>query len=323
MNLQKLGINTDPVELNEWLSGEDPDTHRIPRGYWEMCNGSLWPGPGIIVDFAKDVYQVDLEWKSPVNAAEVISGQGFPVIMWGVSGDEKHFSLAVDSIVINGLETLGINDPYHSHVCRVVAENPASPVPNTKLSCPLQPGRLGHVTTKAELDEYSYYSVPLGYFQRRNGDRTPSLQFFARDAEIRVANSQGLRTGFDSTTGQYVAEIPNSLYYDPSIVPPGDEPSGIFVRTLYLPNEADGSYTLTVTDGTAYFVGALADRSQATAFSIDIVGYDELLNSVESTIVRAFEPGLTIQYQVVFEDGQDIQITDTSYRSLYLPLIVR
>lgn len=262
-----------------------------------------------------------MEWTTTTSATHAIRDKGLPVIMRRSAGG--HYSLAVDLIMIDGRETLGINDPHHSHVCRVVAANPGLPAPNTTLSCPTTQSELRHVTTKPDLDTYSGYSVPLGYYQLRSGDRSPSLQFFARDTEIQVANSQGLRTGFDPVTGQQIAEIPDSLYYDPSIVPPGEDPSSAFVRTLYIPNEADGSYTLTVTDGIDSFERSLVNTTQAATFSIEIVGYDELLNSVESTIVRSFEPGVTIQYEVLFDEGQDIQIFDRSYRSLFLPLVVR
>ncbi len=319
MALQKLGLNTSPIELNEWLSGEDPVTHRIPRGYSDTCDGSLWPSPATITKFAKEKYSIDLEWKTTGNAIDVIRSKGLPVIMRKNLGD--HFSLAVNVIAINGIEALGINDPWHSHVCRVVAENPSSSTPNTKLSCPVSPSVLKHVATKTELDQYSGSSQPLGYYQLLIGTRTPSLQFFIRDAEVLIFNPQGLRTGYDTITGRYLAEVPNSLYYDPSIIPPGDDPTNTFVRTLFIPNDANGTYTLEVTDRSDSMAGLLVNNRKATTFYIDIVGFNEHLESVETTVSGTLQPGLVTQYQIIFNPEEEIEVINNSYWNLFLPIL--
>ena len=193
MMLQSLGINTDPVELNEWVS-----TH---NGYLGTCDGNL-ASLTVIEAFALDRYGVQLHTVlRPTEAAvkQIIRDRQLPVIYqinW--SGGGSHFFLAADVARISGAETFGILDPHHAWACQAVAGNVA---PYSRIQCAIG-------TLKHRIDLSSYASAfPYAYLELSSQARTPSLQFNATGAELLLTDAQGRRVGYERATGNVLYEL--------------------------------------------------------------------------------------------------------------------
>jgi len=300
MALQKLGINTNPRELNNWLSSHG--------GYTGDECTALLKSNDYIRYFALYKTGAFLRWVPVYNydaAKSVIRDKQLPVIMqYNFADGGSHFFLAVDvARRVDGTEALGINDPHHAWACWVVSAGTPPPV-LSRLQC--SGSSLQHVTTV--LDRFSGAS-PIGYLEYMTEPNTASLQFNVSGAEILLADAQGRRVGYDVATGQVVHEIPNSFYYDSEIVPPGAEPGGTPERVLFLPEEAGGNYNLQV-------IGVSAS---ASSFEIGIAGFDSQFTPTENMVSGIVLPGQTAEYQVSFDPGQALRVT---YK-LYLPVLLK
>ena len=158
MALQKIGIDTNPKELNNWLSETDPVTNQ-PRGYY--CDGTL-RSIDVIEVFANEKYGKIIGWKlmqdgSLNDVIDVIRNKSLPVIMQGTG----HFVLAVDVMSVDGITTLGINDPYHSFACGVQEATQSLPL-NSELNC--TEGQLSHATSLPEEITYNGSKNPKRVF---------------------------------------------------------------------------------------------------------------------------------------------------------------
>jgi len=305
MMLQSLGINTDPVELNEWVS-----TH---NGYLGTCDGNL-ASLTVIEAFALDRYGVQLHTVlRPTEAAvkQIIRDRQLPVIYqinW--SGGGSHFFLAADVARISGAETFGILDPHHAWACQAVAGNVA---PYSRIQCAIG-------TLKHRIDLSSYASAfPYAYLELSSQARTPSLQFNATGAELLLTDAQGRRVGYERATGNVLYELPNSLYYDSQLVPPESEASGPPQRALFLSEGAGTTYTLQAMVPSAS--SGLATSTMASEFEISVISFDVQLNSAQTTITGSVSPGQAITFQVDIVPGQSIVLTREM--KLYLPLLRR
>lgn len=300
MALQNYGVNVTPDELNEWLTNEGGYDGSPCTAYllWDM-----------ILKFAAKPEHggINLKWRSTNDAISIIR-EGIPVIMQVAGGG--HYTLAVDVIEVNGVETLGINDPHHSWSCTAV---PASLPPASILQCTTGP--LKHATTVDEEAVYRGVSTPLKYLEVSTEARTASLQFSIQGVEVLLTDLVGYHVGYDEITGQVVTEISNSFYYGAEIVPPGSKSTGILARTLYLPENAGGIYTLRVIGN----VGNVSGLRMQSNYEIRLFGFDEQFNSMEANVSGILEEGEIVEYLVIFEPGQVLSISPLS--SNYLPII--
>lgn len=302
MLLQHLGISTDPVELNTWLSEHDGYTG-------DDCSPELVYTK--IEEFAYDQYGVELHHvfvRSSTEAKQVIRDEQLPVI-YGVNGS-SHWVLAADVVQTSSEETLGIFDPHHAWACWAA---PAATAPYSRIQCAV--GQLGH---RIDLTSYPDAS-PFGYLDLTVQERTPSLQFNSQGAELLLIDAQGRRVGYDQQTGETLYEIPNSFYGDSQIVTPNDENSGPIQRTLFLPEDASTAYTLQAIGGSTS--SSLATSSSASEFELSVIGFDARFNSAQSDISGYLSPGQVVTFQVHNAPGQGIELTREM--KFYLPLIRR
>jgi CSLREA domain-containing protein len=110
------------------------------------------------------------------------------------------------------------------------------------------------------------------------------------------------------------------MYFGSTITPPGEEPSGILARTLLLPEDAGGNYTLQVFGVSASASNATSNT--ASGFTINIVGHDSQFTQTETRVYGAVSPGQTAEYQVIFDPGRDLRVTQRGYK-LYLPVLLK
>jgi hypothetical protein len=302
MMLQSLGIDTDPVKLNEWLS-----TH---EGYAGICDGRLVSGTKI-EQFASEQYGVQLHTVSVgtlAAAKEVLRNRHLPVIYRAAGG--AHYFLAIDVAQIAGLETLGIRDPHHAWACWAEAGTTA---PFSVIECAI--GTLRH---RIDLTSYAG-AAPLAYLEPTTEARTSSLQFNAEAVELLLTDGEGRRVGYDQATGETLNEIPNSLYYASRLVPPGEEPLGPEERTLFLPEDAGTTYALQVIGLPTSSLSA--SSSTLDTFEITVVGFDSEFAAARTSISGSLEPGQVTSLLVHFEPGESITLRPAT--KTYLPLIIR
>ena len=281
MALRKLGVITDPAELNDWLKREGGYVERDQNG---ECDANLKSKSYInkfVVTRTNGLYSLHFEVINSLNKAKDKIRAGRPVIMF--DPDVSHFFLAVDVANIGGNETLGINDPVHAWG-------------------PILRGSLNHRTTLRD-DGYNNAKFRDSISLTTQAP-SASLRFNGKGAEMLLTDAQGRRVGYDAATGQVVQEIPNSFYYDSKIVPPGGESDGVEERTLFLPRDAGGSYTLQAVNPYA-----TASDLAASSFQITIVGLDAQFNPTEATISGAIQPGSVATFDVTFSPGQEIEVT--------------
>lgn len=311
MAMQRYGINTTPKNLNDWLSGEHPETGMLPRGYADICDGNLlWDE---ILEYASSVHGKNLEWVRTNNASHVLRNEDVPVIMRVAGGG--HFTLAVDVAKDEAVDTVGINDPHHAWACFAITASPPLP-PSSVLHCNV--GDIRHATTELEEDTYRGHSVPDRYLREREGERTSSLQFLVTGAEILLTDSTGRNVGLDRSTGGFLLEIPNSFYYDSEIVPPGAEPNSILERVLYLPQDAAGSYTLQI-----FGPGFTSRHSKilTSEYDVSIFGFDAQFMPTVASVSGSIAQGSVLEYDVSFVPGQSLDITYAG--NVYLPAILK
>ncbi len=309
MLLQHYGISVSPIDLNNWLSAKDPITGKQPRGYTDSCTGWL-SAMSLIELYAKETGNINLQWQSTNDPISIIRDEKLPIILQVASGG--HFVLATDVAEVNGVQALGINDPYHSFACDTQAADPALP-PSSRLNCRI--GALRHATQTIEEAEYRGDFQAWGYLKPLDTPRTPSLQFNTQNVEIMLADAQGRRVGYTSPSGQILTEIPSSFYYDAQILPAGVPSDGSVFRTLYLPEQAGGIYTLQVINKSA------AAIASAHEFAIDVVGFDGQFNETSTTITGAIPSGQSATYTVDFNPGNTISLRQVSQISIYIPIV--
>lgn len=301
MALQHYGVNTTPAELNQWLTEND--------GYrgGECVANLKWPK---VLEFAAKPEHggVNLRWRPTNDAASKIRA-GYPVIMNVDEGG--HYILAVDVIEVEGAETLGINDPHHAFACKAVQVSPPPP-PASTLDCRI--GLLRHATTIPEESVYRGRSVALKYLEETEDARTASMQLWIQEVEAQLIDFQGRRVGYDQVLGQVVIEIPDAFYYDAEIVPAGELPTSTLARTMYLPQDAGGFYTLRI-------IGPMGLRDNGQAdFIVQLFGFDAEFNPSEAEITGSISAGEVMDYLVWFEPGQMLTVGPIS--RIYLPIIL-
>lgn len=317
MALQPLDIDVTPPELNRWLSGENDDGYVGYSGdectaelNWDAirvfaASGDYGPATDIVVDW--EVTDID-------DAMRVIREGALPVIMQAKRPGELwgHWVLATDAIDINGEIEFGLNDPHHAWSCIPKEVTPSPPA--SRLECTIGP--LRHVTTSLELTQYRGVWQPRVFLRPKNDDESISstLQLNATGAELLLVNEDGSRVGYDKDTGDFLNDLPNSIYYGSEVVPPGASSTGEVIRTLYIAQDAEESYTL-------FVIADESMRQGQAAFKVNIVGHDEDLVRVEFQLEGAIDPGEVLQYQVVFQPGETIVIVPSM--PVYLPTILK
>ena len=310
MNMQAFGIKTDPSELNQWFTDNDY--------YGATCFG------GIAIDTLVGILKfsegrgVLLDWNRIGTTSDAVTAirDNLPVIMQVASGG--HWTLGVDVISNNNVTSLGLNDPLHAYSCRVVAADPALP-PSSVLSCNIGP--LRHASTVDDENIYRGVTVPFGYLEpfKPGQTRTPSLALSVSGADILLTDDQGNQVGFDQVNDNYVFEIPNSFYFNPEIVPFGDELSGLLQRIIYIARDAINTYRLRIINPTNQ-TNMMSSTSQD--YTIEISGFDEEFNRTETTITGTL--GDSKEYLIEYTPGQPIEITPISVDHLiYLPMTIR
>lgn len=302
MLLQHLGVSTDPVELNAWLSEHDGYTG-------DDCSPVLVYAQ--IEKFAHDQYGVNLRHVSVTSLAEakqVIRDEQLPVI-YRVNGS-SHWVLAADVMQTPTKETLGIFDPHHAWSCWAA---PAATAPYSRINCAV--GRLDH---RIDLTSYPDAS-PFGYLDLTVQERTPSLQINSKGVELLLTDAQGRRVGYNQETGETLYEIPNSFYVDSQIVAPNGEASGPMQRTLFLPEDAGTAYTLQAIGQVV--PSGLATSSMASEFEISVISFDAQFNTAQTTITGDVSPDQTITFQVNIAPGLSVALERET--RLYLPLVSR
>jgi hypothetical protein len=323
MALEKYGIYDGPDDLNDWLSVEDPNTHK-PRGYVSTCDANvLW------AEVEEYAYEkgIPLKFNSSESLGihdindtiEWIENHNIPVIMKITGGIGNHYVLAMDGISTVGQNTLGINDPYHSYQCWTEAadDDPSIP-PISLLKCTTEVGiPLKHADTLLKLnnDRGGGITLPFAVYTPRNyqNPRTPSLQFAINGAEVLVTDLHGRRVGYDETTGEFISEIPNAIYYNSEIVPPGGEPSGEIQRGLYIAENAGGIYTISLYGQTGKTL------NKDGLYTIDIFGFDENFRRSELYLTGPIEGSNPITMMYKPDSDQIIIFTNKSF----IPLIIR
>jgi hypothetical protein len=319
MGLQSYGIDTTPEELNLWLSQADAKTGATPRGYAGVCDaGLMWGYVPLFVEEKAQAQGLDLrvKWQTTGDANAVLS-QGFPVMMQ--VGGGRHWVLATDSLATAGTPTQGIADPWHSYQCTVQADGPIrSTLQCTQSATPLS---LRRATTTVDEIQYQGATVPFRYLAPITAERTPSLQINARHVEILFVDTQGRRTGYDQTSSQIVAEIPNSSYHDGELVPPGKQPSGELRRVLFLAESAAQSFVLRLVSPP----GAVGD----TPFALTLVGLNAAYDLTKVTSSGRVAAGQVLEYVVEYRQDSTLKITpqggnpgdpgDTN--AYYLPMV--
>lgn len=313
MNMQAFQINTNPADLNQWLT--DNDYYLDPDN--DGCNGGInqYTMEAIrhFANSQEDPVQLDWHPISTISDASNAIRDNYPVIMQVAGGG--HWTLAVDVLSNNGVTSLGINDPHHSYMCDVITATTPLP-PTSELSCSI--GTLRHATTVGEENSYRGSAIPFGYLKPLEPDqsRTPSLALAVSGAEVLLTDDEGRSAGYDQPTDTFLFGIPNSFYFNPVIVPFGDEPSGLLERLLYISRDAIGSFNLKIIDSKNQ---AIAESSSNQYYTVELVGFDEEFNRTESTITGTI--GDYKNYQIDFTPGQPIEIT--SILNIYLPLTTR
>lgn len=291
MAFQQLGMDTNPEELNKRLSENGGYSggwcKAYLKGHTYIEKFVAWKTNGGM----KGLKWIDV---SSVDSAKEAIRSGHPVIMYKGGGGDGHWFLAVDVADIDGVQTFGINDPIHKWDSRLR-------------------GTLDHRTT---LRDDAYRNAAFKFYVEPKYIPSTSLEFLARGAEILLTDAQGRRVGYDAATGRVVHEIPNSFYYDSKIVPPGEQSDGLVERTLFLSEDAMGSYTLKVVNP-----NAMALSLTGSNFEIDVVGLDASLNVTEATINGTIQPGAAAEYRLSFYPGQDLRVAHGS--RIYLPFITR
>lgn len=304
MALQTLGVNTDPDQLNHLLS----DANGYRSG---ACDGNL--NLGDVTSVVSKTYGVTLKYThvQTLDSAKTALRNGQPVVMkYSFDHDNQHFFLAVDISELNGQEYLGIIDPHHAWACSAVPAGSPPPV-RSYLQC--YGSSLQHVTTT---EERFANSVPYYYLEATAQSQTPILQLSARGAEVLVFDQQGRRVGFEPIAGQVVYEIPDSLYYDAEIVPPGGQSDGILQRNLFIPRTPRGSYSLEL-------VKPLGLQAQATTdFEIIITGFDNSFEVMETKVSGQIGSGEVIAYEIRFDPEQGI-VSVSERTKIYLPIILK
>lgn len=291
MALQQYGVATTPTELNNWLSGNDGYTGGSCKTYlnWDK-----------ILEFAKlpEHGGVSLAWQKAIDAAAVIR-LGYPVLLQVDGGG--HYALAVDAIEVNGVKSLGINDPHHSWACQATPASPPLP-PASTLQC--KAGPLLHASTAIEETSYRGTTLPLQYLQE-SVERTSSLQFTVQGAEVLLSNFQRQHVGYHEATSKAMTGIANSFYYDAEVVPPGGAPSGQIARTLYLPENAGGVYILRV-------IAAGGQSQDETNFRIDLFGVDRQFKSLKASTSGVLAADQSRGYFVYYNPGKILTISPLS-----------
>jgi hypothetical protein len=323
MALEKYGIYDGPDALNDWLSGEDPITHKVPRGYVGTCDGRvLWAEvaeyayeKGVLLEFNSSgslgIYDIPetIEW---------IENNNIPVIMQVTGGIGEHYVLAVDGINTGGQNSLGINDPHHSYQCWTeAADNDPLIPPVSLLVCTTEVGGpIKHADTLQKLNnDRGGFTLPFAVYTPGSyqNPRTPSLQLAINGIEVLVTDLYGRRVGYDESTGEFISEIPNAIYYDSEIVPPGSSPSGEIRRGLYIAENAGGIYTISLYGDP----GKIQNLDET--YSINVFGFDENFTRAELNLVG--EVGDLNSIMIKYNPGSD-QIIIFSNK-LFMPLITR
>lgn len=317
MALQKLGITTNPVELNDWLSGIDPKTHKAPRGYKDICSGEL-RDMDYIVQFAADPkYHTNISWQAPKtwpvpnDVASVIRNQKLPIIYQKTAATNKlHFILVTDVAEENGKATFGINDPWHSYQCpKTVADDPPLP-PLSKLTCGT--GQAKHAVTLSEIEQYNGTYKPLGTLQLNTKTHTPSLQFNSQNSEMLLTTNTGQRAGWDPVTGQIYQEINNSFYFDSGV----DSPLGLINRSLFLPQVPSGPFKIQLYSNTEL---ARAQSTSDPTYDLQIVGLDADFNEMSTQVSGSLADGNT--FIITYDPGNGITVQPL--RSIFIPMVRR
>lgn len=304
MALEKYGVDTTPTELNEWLS-QTPGAYPIP------CNGGLNSAyiPAFAYDWGKQHgKEIILKLRQVANEDPYkLVRQGTPLIMKVSSRD--HYFLAVDvATKLGGPQTFGVNDPWSSYNCDQIQADGEKGC----ASGPQQPTQHETALTDPYLGNYS----SITYLEE-----TPtvpaSLGFSVSGAEVLITDSQGHRTGFDPATQQILREIPESIYLDTKVTPPGGTEDGSIQRNLILADNAAGNYTLHVIGVNALAANTIV--SDTTSFSISVVGFDSQFAFTEKQIVGTVSPGQIVGYQISFDPGRSLNIGS----QVFLPLVSR
>ena len=310
MNMQAFNIETNPAELNQWFTDNDY--------YGAPCYG------GIVIDTMVGILKyageqgILLDWNNPVTTTGAVSSirDNYPVIMQVAGGG--HWTLGVDVLSNNNVTSLGLNDPHHSYRVRAVAADP--PLPPTSVLT-YTTGTLRHATTVEDENIYRGTTIPFGYLKPIASDqaRTPSLALSVSGAETLLIDDQGNQVGYDQVNDNYIFEIPNSFYFNPEIVPFGDELSGLLQRILYIARDAVDTYRLRIINPTNQ-TNIMSSTSQD--YTIEISGFDEEFNRTDSTISGTVWD--TQEYIIEYTPGEPIEIIPLSVENrIYLPMTIR
>jgi hypothetical protein len=265
-----------------------------------------------ILEFAKvpENGGLNLAWFVPTDAVSSISS-GNPVILQVAGGG--HYVLAVDIIEVNGLITLGINNPYHSFACETVS-NSEVPPPISTLHCNVGP--LRYADNQLEVMTYRGEPVlPFKYLQNTT-QRTASLQLITLEAEILISDQLDREVGYDPSNSEFVTQIPNSFYYDADLDPTGSSPSSSIQRTLYLPDNAGGMYLMRVIGSSKE--GPLPGST--TDFEVGLFGMDRDFKLLKNSVSGEISPGEEKKFLVDYEPGIYLKVTPLPQK-LFLPII--
>jgi hypothetical protein len=319
MALKEYGVDTNPRELNKWLSENGGYQGEFPG---DTCTAFL--KPNAILKFAewwgKEHGQIiKFQYGANLTSPVQLIRSETPVVMGvkpNAGGQPSHWVLAVDVVKDSAGHTVyGVNDPWSSYGCKPIQSNgtvqcAAGPLTPTQHETLLPGVKLGNYST------YKYLELVEAPAARQAGASfDSSISYTAISAEILLTDSQGRRTGYDPATDQFLEEIPGSLYFDDKIVPPGGTDDGQVVRSLILTDDAGGKFTLQVIGVGNVARGSVAPT--ATAYAVSAYGIDNQYTVTTADLFGEIQAGQVAEYQVDFQPGSDLKMGEHTY----LPLV--
>ncbi|MCR4263362.1 MAG: hypothetical protein NUV98_01425 [Candidatus Roizmanbacteria bacterium] len=212
--------------------------------------------------------------------------------------------LIVGMLIVGGLSFAYLKGGDRQCDYQGVTYNVGDPVPSAdgcnSCSCTYDElSKTGQVVCTAMACEEGDASRLLDEEETTEYARTSSLQLNVVGAEIMLIND-GRYVGYDQETKQIFEEIPNSFYINSEIVPPGAEPTGIMRRSLFLSEDADGTYTLQVIN---------ADTSNDPAdFTISLVGFSSTFEILETEISGQLSSQEVKEYSIEYDADLDLLV---------------